>query len=370
MKILGRSLGFLAVWLAAFAARADINIAIITPMSGDYKYFSEELIDGAKIAVDEINNRGGLQGKKVNLVPIDDPCDDVLSLSAAQMIALNKTDDKMSLVLGPHCPNSADAIADLLHKAKIVQIHPVGIENNRYIKPRPEVIRFTGYTDKATEKLIDFIDTHYPMQTLGVVYERGNFDMEDNLKIIRNKYAGVLERRVVEADFVATHSSMKQAAAKVVEEGAELVYIMGGGEKILELSERIRDLDQDMVIFADRYSLRNKFARKSNAMSQESYLLSMPALTANSYFAPSLVRLRLWGIEPEGLMPYGYLAVKMWAGLIRQAKSFRYERILSELRGKKINTGWDEVVYRGGVPQKQLPYTIYRIRNGKYTQVY
>lgn len=41
-----------------------MNVAVIAPTDGDYKYYSEELINGAKVAVDEINENGGLKGKK------------------------------------------------------------------------------------------------------------------------------------------------------------------------------------------------------------------------------------------------------------------------------------------------------------------
>ena len=51
MKNFFRNILLGAVLLSPFNAFAEINIAVITPMGNDYKYFSEELINGAKIAV-------------------------------------------------------------------------------------------------------------------------------------------------------------------------------------------------------------------------------------------------------------------------------------------------------------------------------
>ena len=113
--------------LWSFSVRADLNIALIAPTDGDFKYFSEELVNGAKVAVDEINESGGLLGKKINLIQIDDPCDDTLSLTTAQMMAVNRSqEDKMHLVLGPHCSNQAEKIADIFAAAEIFQILPIG----------------------------------------------------------------------------------------------------------------------------------------------------------------------------------------------------------------------------------------------------
>ena len=110
-----------------------MNVAVIAPTDGDYKYYSEELINGAKVAVDEINENGGLKGKKVKLVQIDDPCDDTLSLTTAQMIAVNRSEeDKMHLVLGPQCINRTEKIAAVFSGAKIFQIHPTGSSRALY----------------------------------------------------------------------------------------------------------------------------------------------------------------------------------------------------------------------------------------------
>lgn len=361
-----------AMLLFPFNASADINIAVMTPMGGDYKYFSEELIDGAKIAVDEINNRGGLEGRKINLIPIDDPCDDALSLSAAQMMALNKSEEsKIQMLLGPYCGNSAEQIANLLAKARIIQIHPTSVSKARYKTPQPGVIRFTGFKEEQVKELLRFVNSHYPKQTLAVVYDGSNPDMASVVGAFREEYSRPEnDKSLILSDYGLPGVTLETAAAKVIDGGASLVYIMGGSDQIIELADRLKNIDGELVLFADRYQLYKKFTRKIGKLSESSYLLSMPSLTSNPNFASSLVRLRLWGIEPKGLMPYGYLSVKMWAGMVKGAKSFNYDKLLRQLDGKTVETGWDNVVYTNGVPDKSLPYIIYRVKDGEYAQVY
>lgn len=358
-----------AMLLMPAQVMADINIAVITPMGNDYKYFSEELINGAKIAVDEINNRGGLEGKKVNLIPIDDPCDDTLSLSAAQMMALTKSEDnKMYLVLGPYCSNAADQVADLLSKAKILQMHPVSISSGRYLRSHQGIIRFTGYQEEQVTELTRFINAHYPQKTLAVIYDSHNPEMASMAEAIKQSYAKPeINGKVVFVDYGTSRSSVQDEVDKAE---ASIVYIMGDSSQILKMAKSLRNEDENLIVFVDKYKLHKKFIRKNNTLAKNSYLLSLPSLTNNPNFASSLVRLRLWGVEPEGLMPYGYLSVRMWANLVREAKSFKYGRLLKLLKNKNINTGWDNVVYSNGVPDKSLPYIIYRVQNGEYAQVY
>ena len=56
--------------------------------------------------------------------------------------------------------------------------------------------------------------------------------------------------------------------------------------------------------------------------------------------------------------------------MVKNAKSFHYGKVLKQLDGKNVNTGWDTVIYSKGVPNKSLPYIIYRIQDGEYAQVY
>ena len=359
-----------ALVINPFYARADINIAVVAPMGGDYKYFSEELIDGAKIAVDEINNRGGLQGEKVNLVPVDDPCDDVLSLSAVQMMSLNKTDGRIHLVVGPYCSNAADQIADLLAKAEIVQIHPTSISRAYYTQNHPNVIKFAGYKENQVAGLVDLLNKKYNGKKLAVIFDENNAEMKSVADVIQGKYAkNNKESYLLMAPYVNSERSLSEAVQSVISADADLVYIMGSYRNILLIAEQIKDEKNKTVLITDRYYLNKKFIRKVNEISKDSLVLSLSSLKNNPAFASSLVRLRLWGIEPEGLMPYGYLSVKTWANTVNAAKSFKYVRILKHLAGRKTDTGWGKTVFEQGEPKLPAPFTVYHVKNGAYTQL-
>ena len=62
--------------LLPFGALADVNVAVVAPKAGEYKTLGDEIISGVRIAVDDINAQGGLKGEKINLITVDDQCDD------------------------------------------------------------------------------------------------------------------------------------------------------------------------------------------------------------------------------------------------------------------------------------------------------
>ena len=52
-----------------------IRIGIAAPLTGSSAAYGELMVDGAKIAIEEINAAGGVNGQMLELVPLDDKND-------------------------------------------------------------------------------------------------------------------------------------------------------------------------------------------------------------------------------------------------------------------------------------------------------
>lgn len=71
--------------------RADLKIAVVAPLSGVYAIYGKPILDGAQLAVDEINAAGGItkgpyKGDRVALVSFDDQLDPKQDADAAQKV--------------------------------------------------------------------------------------------------------------------------------------------------------------------------------------------------------------------------------------------------------------------------------------------
>src|SRR3954468_14456336 len=68
--------GFAATFVGVgVAASADLNVAVLAPLSGQSAFLGQALVDGAKLAVDERNARGGIKGRQIRLQLVDDQND-------------------------------------------------------------------------------------------------------------------------------------------------------------------------------------------------------------------------------------------------------------------------------------------------------
>ena len=60
-----------------------VRIGLEGPLSGDQKVTGEGMLNGAKLAAEDLNAKGGIDGKQVEIVPIDDAADPDTGVTAA-----------------------------------------------------------------------------------------------------------------------------------------------------------------------------------------------------------------------------------------------------------------------------------------------
>ena len=69
---------------SALAMSHTIKIGVIQPLTGPLAFNGNNDVNGAKLAVKEINARGGVLGKKIELVVEDGQCKPADSVNAAE----------------------------------------------------------------------------------------------------------------------------------------------------------------------------------------------------------------------------------------------------------------------------------------------
>lgn len=104
------------------AAGEPIKIGISTILSGDFAAAGENMVNAARLAVEEVNAEGGIDGRPLELVVQDAGWDSRTGLSAAQKLV--NTDD-VRYIIGGTSSNGTLAAAPLVNERKVVYITPV-----------------------------------------------------------------------------------------------------------------------------------------------------------------------------------------------------------------------------------------------------
>lgn len=355
----------------ASVAKADVNVAVIAPQEGEYQAFGEEIISGVLIAVNGINEAGGLKGEKINLITVDDRCDDRLAVSTAQMMSVNNSKtDRISLVIGPYCSNAFDEVANIYAKANIFQIIPTTISARNNNKKHRGLVKMVGYKDRQSVDFYKYYKNNFDGKKVAIVYDSEDKEVVSVGASLQQEFKKHNQLDKLKAYNYRSYDNLDELANSIVEENISIAYVMGSPKRIAKISHRLKSDNGNFIIFTSKYKEQEDYNEIMGDLAEGTYYLGLPSLKDNPNFAETLVQLRLLGIEPEGLGVYGFSAMKLWEELVRKSASFRYEKVAEALNNGAVETPWGETMFNNGSPENSVNYGIYLKQNGQYTQVY
>jgi branched-chain amino acid transport system substrate-binding protein len=110
------------VALGAGPARAqEVVIGVAAPMTGNLAQIGKQFAEGAQLAADEVNQNGGIDGKKVVIRVEDDKGDPKDAATVARKFA---SDDRILAVLGHYSSSACLAAIPIYSKAHLATITP------------------------------------------------------------------------------------------------------------------------------------------------------------------------------------------------------------------------------------------------------
>ena len=118
-----------------------IPIGVVGPLTLQYASFGEQMKQGADLAIADINEAGGVLGKKLEADYGDDACDPKQAVAVAgQMVGA-----RVPLVVGHFCSGSSIPAAQIYGDADLVMISPASTNPT---SPSPSTCYRYGYTYK------------------------------------------------------------------------------------------------------------------------------------------------------------------------------------------------------------------------------
>ncbi len=126
MKRILLSLLVIASLLTAFACQPPgggdkVRIGVFMSLTGSTANFGISSVDGIKMAADEVNAAGGINGKQIELVVEDDRSD---ASEAATIVTKFVTQDQVHAILGEVASSRSIAAAPIAQNAKIPMLTP------------------------------------------------------------------------------------------------------------------------------------------------------------------------------------------------------------------------------------------------------
>jgi branched-chain amino acid transport system substrate-binding protein len=103
------------------AAAGEIKIAILAPLSGPVPTFGVSTRDGALMAIEEWNAKGGVNGMMIVPIVEDSQCTPDPSVNAANKVI---DQDGVKFIIGEVCSKASIPISEIANAKKVIQVSP------------------------------------------------------------------------------------------------------------------------------------------------------------------------------------------------------------------------------------------------------
>jgi branched-chain amino acid transport system substrate-binding protein len=116
-------------------AQETVKIGVVQPLTGPVAYDGNIYANTVKMLVEDMNAKGGVLGKKIELVIEDGACNPAQSVNAAEKLVVR---DKVVALLGAFCSTSTAAMMEVARKHKVPLITSISTaaqlteQNNQY----------------------------------------------------------------------------------------------------------------------------------------------------------------------------------------------------------------------------------------------
>ncbi len=347
------------------AAQAQIRIATVGPMTGNYASFGAQMKAGAEQAVADINKAGGVNGQQLVLEVGDDACDPRQAVSVANQLSSRK----VAMVAGHYCSGSSIPASKVYAEEGVLQISPAST-NPRYTDEGGwNTFRVCGRDDQQGLIAGKYLAATYKAKKIAVLHDNSAYGkgLADETKKVLNAN-GVTEALYSaytpgERDYSAIVSRMKQA-------GVDVIYVGGYHTEIGLIARQAKEQGLLVTMVGGDALMTNEFWQISGPAGEGTLMTFSSDPRKRPSAAAAVAAFKAKNIDPEGFTLYTYAAIQVWAEAAKKANSIDGKKVADVLRG---GTKWDTVLGSIAFDKKgdvtEPDYVFYTWKNGSYSEM-
>ena len=207
--------------IAPVRAQDTIKLGLVAAMSGQSAKSGEAIVRGLSIAVDEINARGGLLGKKVELLVRDDESNPAKGVVAARELVQR---EKVAGLFGGLDTPVSIAIVPFMNQNKVpfMGVWAAGTPITRNGAAENYAFRVSAVDVLVDKALVDYAIKKYAAKKPGMILinnpwgESNEKGLKEALAEKNMAYAGIEKFQDADVDVVPQLTRLKEAGADVL----------------------------------------------------------------------------------------------------------------------------------------------------------
>jgi branched-chain amino acid transport system substrate-binding protein len=374
MKINGKTLllsavtgAFLIFTLGGVGLAADtIKLGVAGPHSGDLASYGIPTVHAAELVVKDINAKGGVLGKKVELLVEDDECKPEKATNTATKLVSEGVD----IVLGHICSGATKPALGIYKDSNIIAMSPSATnpaltQSGDY----PNFFRTIASDDAQARLEVDFALDTLKVKKIAVLHDKGDYGkglaefakafLEKEPKAQVVLYEGITPGAV---DYSAVVQKIKQS-------GAEAVIFGGYHPEASKIVTQMRKKKMKTIFISDDGVKDDTFIKVAGKYSEGVYATGPKDVTQNPLTKKAREEhVKAYNEEPGAFFDNAYAAALALLNAIQQAGSTDYAAVTKALRTDYVDTPLGSIRFDDRGDAIGVGFAMYRVENGVYVE--
>ena len=317
------------------AVAADtIKIALAGPVTGPVAQYGDMQFIGAKMAIEQINQAGGVNGAQLEGVVFDDACDPKQAVAVANRIV----NEGISFVVGHLCSSSTQPASDIYEEEGILMITAASTSPDITDRGYQMVFRTIGLDSLQGPTAGNFIVEQIKPQKVAVIHDKQQYGEGIATAVRDVLLANDVEVPVFEG-ITAGDKDFSALIAKLRQAGVDFVYYGGYHPELGLILRQAGEQGLD-VRFMGPEGVGNTDISAIAGESSEGLLVTLPkAFDQDPKNAHLVEAFKAKNEDPSGPFVFpAYAAVQVIADGIKIADSTDTEAVAEALRSNSFET--------------------------------
>lgn len=347
------------------AEKSTIKLGVAGAHTGDLASYGIPSVNAAKLVVENINAKGGVLGKQVELLIEDDGCKpEVAGNTATKLVS-----DGADVVLGHICSGATKAAMGFYKNAKIVAMSPSATNPDLTLSGEyPNFFRTIPHDAKQAQLQVKFATETLKVKTVVILHDKGDY----------GKGAATLAKQYFEEAGVdvllfegVTPGAVDYSAivTKVERENPDLV-VWGGyhpeASKIVTLMRKNRM--ETLFMGADGVK-DDTFIKVAGEYAEGVYATGPMDISDNPMTQMAKKEHQeKFGSDPGAFYDAAYSAAIALLNAIEKAGSTDYDAVVKALRTEYIDTPLGNISFDDKGDAIGIGFSVYKVAQGQFVE--
>lgn len=347
-------------------AADTIKIGVAGPHTGDLAPYGIPTMEAVKMVAEQVNATGGVLGKQIEVLPMDDQCKPEIATNAAtKLISLD-----VDVVIGHVCSGATKAAMGIYKEAGVIAISPSATnppltQSGDY----PNFYRTIAPDDDQGKLAADFIVDNLGAKKIAILHDKGDYGKGF-------------------ADFAKMYIEASGKAEVVLFEG-----VTPGAMDYSAVVQKVRREKADAVIFGGYHPEASKLISQMNKKRMKIPFLGPDGIKGDgfleiagkdaegvyatgpmdvsSYAANKKAKadyISKYGKEPGTFFDQGYAAMQVVLNAIKVAGGTDYAALEKALKSSYVDTAVGKIKFDAKGDAEGVGFSVYQVQGGKFVE--